>query len=212
MISVSENPVIQSHPVRWHRWYSTNWTGLTRFSHWLRYGSPAQFPLPVLFPVPFRIFHIPREANSLLLPLFLRFLCFPRKKETYYPGKKIKHKRPSPREKDYVPEDRHERSIGGGVWSWIFPWNCRAIARNRAVLEKTMAVAIATVPLEQPNMEDIFLKFLEPASLKILRNREESFQENQRKREIRLSWWRWLVVGTWERRVYVWRDFVRLVT
>lgn len=114
VISVSENPIVQSHPVRWHGGDSTNRTGLSRFSHWFRYGSPAQFPPPVLFPVPFCIFHILREAHFLLLllPLFLRFLCFARK--TYFLGK-INQKLSSPRDKKTVPEDRQERMIGNGV-------------------------------------------------------------------------------------------------
>jgi len=33
------------------------------------------------------------------------------------------------------------------------------MARNRAVLEQTMAVAITTVPLEQLNIEDTCVKF-----------------------------------------------------
>lgn len=156
MISVSENPIVQSHPVRWHGGDSTAWTGLSRFSHWLLYASPVQFPPPVLFPVPFRIFHIIREPHFLyLLPLFLRFLCIPRKKKLIFSGKSIKNIRAG--EKKIVPEDRQERRTGRGVWSrtlgfWWFPWNWRAMARNRAVLEQTMAVAITTVPLEQLNI------------------------------------------------------------
>jgi hypothetical protein len=61
-------------------------------------------------------------------------------------------------------EDRQERRMGRRVWSrtlgfWWFPWNWRAMARNRAVLEQTMAVAITTVPLEQLNIEDTCVKF-----------------------------------------------------
>lgn len=55
------------------------------------------------------------------------------------------------------------------------------MARNRAVLEKTMAVAIATVPLEQPNIQDMFLKFLVTDEFE--KTQKENSQENQTEKE-----------------------------
>lgn len=103
MISVSENPIVQSHPVRWHGRDSTHRTGLLRFSHWLRYASPVQFPPPVFFPVPFRVFHIIREPHFLYpLPLFPRFLCIPRKKKNLLSRKNLSKTFEAQRKRSYL--------------------------------------------------------------------------------------------------------------
>lgn len=147
MISVSKNPVVQSNPVSRHV-VSTNRTGLLRFNHLFRYNSPKTFPLlTILFTVTFRLFHILCKFHFLLLilPLSLLFLCIKNFVKNLVAGGWSEKK-----DRKRVPEERQERMISwSDVW---FPENWREIARNRAVLEKTMAVAITT-PWEQLSIQ-----------------------------------------------------------
>lgn len=152
MISVPTNPIVQSNPVSRHV-VSTNWTGLLRFNHRFRHSSPEMFPLTIPFTVPFRLLHILGEFHLLLLnfPLFLLFLCIYKtiNLETFLAGEWSEKKRSDKK----LPEERHERrtcwSSTSVVW---FPENWRETARNRAVVEKTMAVAITT-PWEQLSIQ-----------------------------------------------------------